>query len=371
MERAAMHRVSASLAVREGGLTQQRRNKTTWHRRSVTNGHRMGAIHPRWMFDIRMKVRSDEWKRRALRDHFPEVWLRNTKWTEELETYVVDPEYHWEYYQQAHRQRLYNHPEDYTNFIDDVIDHIELRPKVWVPRALRVFADLEERYGLSQRQYTTLIQVFARARLVKKAEEAFAKIGERKLPYGREAYIALARAYILSRHTLGEDVAVQKCKHLYDEALAKGVFQPEYITLLSFERFYDSLKRLGSELDRKERAAEFKENHPLSEKNFDVKTLWHNIKPRPREPREWSVLGHPLNREMWKHVEWKGVKKGQAYFFQDWSKYGYPKHMRWIEKWKKYREDGQWKEWNPNDFARRNRYLYCPLHEKEEGVAQL
>ena len=259
-------------------LAKQKRFRSRWKYHSRSGGHNEGSIHPRWMFDIRMGVRSNEWKTRALRNHFPEVWLRNVEWTDNLETYVVDPEYHWEYYQQAHRQRLYNHPEDYTNFIEEVLDHVELRPKVWVPRCLRVFADLQERYGLSQRQYTTMVQMYGRARLLQKAEETFALIGEKKLPYGREAYVAICRSYVLSRSIIGDDVAVQKCKALYDQALAKGVLQPEHVTLLSFERFYDALVRVGSELDRKERKELFKTAHPLSKDNFDTKTLWHNIK---------------------------------------------------------------------------------------------
>eukprot|EP00754_Rhynchopus_humris_P044162 Rhum_TRINITY_DN3870_c0_g1::Rhum_TRINITY_DN3870_c0_g1_i1::g.12212::m.12212 len=358
--------VLASVSGVSSNLSRQARFKTKFGRtnRAKKGNNFQNLQNPRWFYDLRMKVRSAEWKRRGLRNHFPETWVRNVDFVDSLESYVVDPEYHWEYYQQAHRQRLYNHPEDYTHFIDEVLEHVEKRPELWVPRCLRVMADLKERYGISQRQHTSYIKIFGRARFLKKAEEAYARIGEEKLPYNKENYLAMCRAYILSRDRITEKVAVQKCRELYTEALKKGIIQPEYITLISFEKFYDSLKRLGSELDNRTRSADWAENgHPLSRKNYDNETLWHNIKPNGRLPREWLLLGHPLNRNPDTSVEWKGVKKGTAYFHQTWKTYGYPSQIRFIEKWEQFRKDGKWTQWDVNSFHKQNFPQYFPAEE--------
>ena len=311
---------------------------------------------PKWSYDLRMQIRSDEWKRRALRNHHPEVWLKNVNWVESLESFTVDPEYHWEYYKQAHRQFLYNHPEDYTNFIDEVLEHVELRPELWVPRVLRVFQDLKTRYGVSQRQYTSLIQIYGKARFLSKAEEAFKEIGKNKLPYNKDNYLAMCRAYILCRAQITEETAAANCKKLYNEALVKGIIMPEYVTGLSFNRFYKQLKEIGSELDHKERKALKKEDKcGLHLKMWDNKTLYHNIKyvkfytlffffffncekqinkhnqhsrrPKPRTPREWLFFGHPLNRVQATEIDYKGVKKGEPYYHQSWEKYGYPNQV--------------------------------------------
>ena len=278
---AAASSVLGSVSGVSSNLSRQARFKTKFGRtnRAKKGNNFQNLQNPRWFYDLRMRVRSDEWKRRGVRNHFPETWARNVDFVDSLESYVVDPEYHWEYYQQAHRQHLYNHPEDYTHLIDEVLEHVEKRPELWVPRCLRVMEDLKGRYGISQRQHTSYIKIFGRARFLKKAEEAFAKIGEEKLPYNKENYLTMCRAYILSRDRITEKVAVQKCRELYTEALKKGIIQPEYITLISFEKFYDALKRLGSELDNRTRSAEWAEKgHPLSRKNYDNETLWHNIK---------------------------------------------------------------------------------------------
>eukprot|EP01064_Diplonema_japonicum_P017882 TRINITY_DN2630_c0_g3_i1.p1 TRINITY_DN2630_c0_g3~~TRINITY_DN2630_c0_g3_i1.p1 ORF type:complete len:372 (+),score=33.60 TRINITY_DN2630_c0_g3_i1:49-1164(+) len=325
-------------------------------KRSTQKSNRRGTTVntlniPKWTYSTDMKIRSNEWKRRGLRNHFPEVWLRNTDWVESLESYKVDPEYHWQYYLQAHRQRLYNHPDDYSGFIDDMLEHVELRPKVWVPRMLRVWEDLKERYGASQRQYTTLIQLYGRARILSKAEEAFSEIGLKKMPYNKTNYLALSRAYILSRHLIGEEEAVKRVKHLFDEATQKGILLPVYITNITFERYYESLLKLGSELDYMTRKKDHDEgNGPMQRKAWDNRSVWHNIKPNPHIPREWSLYGHPLNRAEFLYDDFKGVKAGEPFYHQKWDKYGYPAQIRWIEKWRQFRKDGNWKAWEAKNW---------------------
>eukprot|EP01062_Namystynia_karyoxenos_P055883 TRINITY_DN46896_c0_g1_i1.p1 TRINITY_DN46896_c0_g1~~TRINITY_DN46896_c0_g1_i1.p1 ORF type:complete len:409 (+),score=163.58 TRINITY_DN46896_c0_g1_i1:75-1229(+) len=347
-------RLAPCVAAAPEALREQRRFKKrkVYNRRSKMNGLRwFQQSMPRWIPMQDYQIRSDEWKRRALRNHFPEVWLRHTDWAPSLEHYRMDPEYLWAYYQQAHRQMLYNHPDDYTGFIEEVLEHCEIRPEVWVPRALRVFEDLKQRYGASARHHNALIQVFGRARFLKKAEEAFAEIGRLKMPYVKENYLSMARAYILCRHFTGEEAAMASCKRLYDDALRKELFLPPHISSISFPTFYESLKRLGSELDRKER----KEQHArgeLPQQNWDNKTLWHNIKPYPRVPKEWMTLGHPLNRVEAFRTEWKGVKPGDAYFNQEWVKYGYPNQVKWIERWQEWRKQGGWKPWDHEAFRK-------------------
>jgi len=306
---------------------------------------------PRWIPDRRQTARSDEWKRRALRNHFSEFWLRHTDWVPSLESYTTDPEFLWAYYQQAHRQLLYNHPDDYTGFIEEVLDQVELRPEVWVPRCLRVFEDLKQRYGASARHRTALIQIFGRARLLDKAKAAFQEIGELKLPYNKENYLALARTHILCRHETGEDAAVSACRELFDDALKKQLFLPPHISGINFGAFYQSLKRLGSEADRIDRAEQHRDGEgPMQAAAWDAKSMWHNIKPFPRTPREWLLYGHPLNRVDGFNTEWKGVKAGQAFYNQEWLKYGYPSQVRWIEKWQEWRKGGGWKPWDHEQF---------------------
>ncbi|KAJ9439146.1 hypothetical protein DIPPA_12485 [Diplonema papillatum] len=340
----APKRAAPSQALRE----QRRSARPHNSQNTVSRGIKTNFMQlPRWTPDQAMQIRSDEWKRRALRNHFPETWVRNTNWVPSLEAYTVDPEFQWQYYQQAHRQLLYNHPEDYTNFIDEVLEHVELRPETWVPRCLRVFEDLKERYGASQRQYTTLIQVYGRARFLKKAEEAFNEVRTKNMPHCKDNYLALARAYVLSRHIIGDIEAEAKCRQIFEDGTKKGVFMPFHITNINFEKFYDSLLRLGSELDYKERKKQADEgNAPLALKSWDNKSLWHNIKPNQRLPREWALYGHPLNRDEFTYFDWTGVKKGEPFWHQNWKTYGYPNQIRWIEKWEEFRKQGKWTEWD-------------------------